>query len=112
MPLLSLSFAFIFNWHIFSSGLTVKTEPGTDTETVVKEEEKEKEKEKEKDKEKEQREKERVTRGSTGSLGVKEERDKAGSSQSEDIAAERCTVIGGPKRKEMEQLKIVRVELK
>lgn len=95
-----------------TTGLTVKTEPGTDTETVVKEEEKEKEKEKEKDKEKEQREKERVTRGSTGSLGVKEERDKAGSSQSEDIAAERCTVIGGPKRKEMEQLKIVRVELK
>ncbi|XP_056327828.1 E3 ubiquitin-protein ligase BRE1A-like [Danio aesculapii] len=101
-----------------TTGVTVKTEPGTDAETVVKEEEKEKEKdkekEKEKDKEKEQRERERVTRGSTGSLGVKEERDKAGasSSQSEDIAVERCAVIGGPKRKEMEQLKIVRVELK
>uniref|UniRef100_A0A671NBN1 E3 ubiquitin protein ligase n=1 Tax=Sinocyclocheilus anshuiensis TaxID=1608454 RepID=A0A671NBN1_9TELE len=72
----------------------VITEPGTDTETVVKEEEKEKEKEK-KEKEKEQRERERVTRGSTG-----------------DLAAERCAVIGGPKRKEMEQLKIVRVDLK
>lgn len=101
-----------------TTGITVKTEPGTDAETVVKEEEKEKEKdkekEKEKDKEKEQRERERVTRGSTGSLGVKEERDKAGtsSSQSEDIPVERCAVIGGPKRKEMEQLKIVRVELK
>lgn len=101
-----------------TTGITVKTEPGTDAETVVKEEEKEKEKdkekEKEKDKEKEQRERERVTRGSTGSLGVKEDRDKAGtsSSQSEDIPVERCAVIGGPKRKEMEQLKIVRVELK
>uniref|UniRef100_A0A671NB89 E3 ubiquitin protein ligase n=1 Tax=Sinocyclocheilus anshuiensis TaxID=1608454 RepID=A0A671NB89_9TELE len=92
---------------------TVKTEPGTDTETVVKEEEKEKEKEK-KEKEKEQRERERVTRGSTGGIAVKEEREKAStsSSQSEDLAAERCAVIGGPKRKEMEQLKIVRVDLK
>uniref|UniRef100_A0A8C1D6Q3 E3 ubiquitin protein ligase n=1 Tax=Cyprinus carpio carpio TaxID=630221 RepID=A0A8C1D6Q3_CYPCA len=97
---------------IFSSGVTVKTEPGADTETVVKEEEKDKEKEKEK--EKEQRERERVTRGSTGGIAVKEEREKAStsSSQSEDIAAERCAVIGGPKRKEMEQLKIVRVDLK
>uniref|UniRef100_A0A673K6L4 E3 ubiquitin protein ligase n=1 Tax=Sinocyclocheilus rhinocerous TaxID=307959 RepID=A0A673K6L4_9TELE len=74
----------------------VITEPGTDTETVVKEEEKEKEKEKkDKEKEKEQRERERVTRGSTG-----------------DLTAERCAVIGGPKRKEIEQLKIVRVDLK
>ncbi|XP_016131868.1 E3 ubiquitin-protein ligase BRE1A isoform X2 [Sinocyclocheilus grahami] len=90
---------------------TVKTEP--DTETVVKEEEKEKEK-KDKEKEKEQRERERVTRGSTGGIAVKEEREKAStsSSQSEDLAAERCAVIGGPKRKEMEQLKIVRVDLK
>uniref|UniRef100_A0A672JYL4 E3 ubiquitin protein ligase n=1 Tax=Sinocyclocheilus grahami TaxID=75366 RepID=A0A672JYL4_SINGR len=88
-----------------------QTEP--DTETVVKEEEKEKEK-KDKEKEKEQRERERVTRGSTGGIAVKEEREKAStsSSQSEDLAAERCAVIGGPKRKEMEQLKIVRVDLK
>ncbi|KAL1261479.1 hypothetical protein QQF64_006744 [Cirrhinus molitorella] len=93
-----------------TTGVTVKTEPGTDTETVVKEEEKEKDKEKEK----EQRERERVTRGSTGGVIVKEEREKAStsSSQSEDPAAERCAVIGGPKRKEMEQLKIVRVDLK
>lgn len=91
-----------------TTGVTVKTEPGTDTETVVKEEEKEKEKEKD------QRERERVTRGSTGGVAVKEEREKAStsSSQSEDLAAERCTVIGGPKRKEMDQLKIVRVDLK
>uniref|UniRef100_A0A672JYH3 E3 ubiquitin protein ligase n=1 Tax=Sinocyclocheilus grahami TaxID=75366 RepID=A0A672JYH3_SINGR len=91
--------------------LFAKTEP--DTETVVKEEEKEKEK-KDKEKEKEQRERERVTRGSTGGIAVKEEREKAStsSSQSEDLAAERCAVIGGPKRKEMEQLKIVRVDLK
>uniref|UniRef100_A0A671NBL9 E3 ubiquitin protein ligase n=1 Tax=Sinocyclocheilus anshuiensis TaxID=1608454 RepID=A0A671NBL9_9TELE len=89
--------------------VTVKTEPDN-TETVVKEEEKEKEKEK-KEKEKEQRERERVTRGSTGGIAVKEEREKAStsSSQSEDLAAERCAVIGGPKRKEMEQLKIVKL---
>uniref|UniRef100_A0A672JZE4 E3 ubiquitin protein ligase n=1 Tax=Sinocyclocheilus grahami TaxID=75366 RepID=A0A672JZE4_SINGR len=93
------------------SATPIKTEP--DTETVVKEEEKEKEK-KDKEKEKEQRERERVTRGSTGGIAVKEEREKAStsSSQSEDLAAERCAVIGGPKRKEMEQLKIVRVDLK
>ncbi|XP_016410928.1 E3 ubiquitin-protein ligase BRE1A-like isoform X2 [Sinocyclocheilus rhinocerous] len=92
---------------------TVKTEPGTDTGTVVKEE-KEKEKEKDREKEKEPRERERVTRGITGGVAVKEEREKASSSssQSEDLAAERCAVIGGPKRKEMEQLKVVRVELK
>lgn len=78
----------------------------------MKEEEKEKEKEKDKEKEKEQRE--RVTRGSTGGVVVKEEREKAStsSSQSEDLAVERCAMIGGPKRKEVEQLKIVRVELK
>ncbi|XP_051504995.1 E3 ubiquitin-protein ligase BRE1A isoform X2 [Myxocyprinus asiaticus] len=97
-----------------TTGVTVKTEPGTETETVVKEEEKEKEKEKDKEKEKEKEQRERVTRGSTGGGAVKEEREKAStsSSQSEDLAAERCTVIGGPKRKEMEQLKIVRVDLK
>ncbi|XP_016410921.1 E3 ubiquitin-protein ligase BRE1A-like isoform X1 [Sinocyclocheilus rhinocerous] len=96
-----------------TTGVTVKTEPGTDTGTVVKEE-KEKEKEKDREKEKEPRERERVTRGITGGVAVKEEREKASSSssQSEDLAAERCAVIGGPKRKEMEQLKVVRVELK
>uniref|UniRef100_A0A673KBJ4 E3 ubiquitin protein ligase n=1 Tax=Sinocyclocheilus rhinocerous TaxID=307959 RepID=A0A673KBJ4_9TELE len=114
---MDLSFSCILRIYIiiFSSGVTVKTEPGTDTETVVKEEEKEKEKEKkDKEKEKEQRERERVTRGSTGGIAVKEEREKAStsSSQSEDLTAERCAVIGGPKRKEIEQLKIVRVDLK
>uniref|UniRef100_A0A8C1D5L5 E3 ubiquitin protein ligase n=1 Tax=Cyprinus carpio carpio TaxID=630221 RepID=A0A8C1D5L5_CYPCA len=91
---------------------SVKTEPGADTETVVKEEEKDKEKEKEK--EKEQRERERVTRGSTGGIAVKEEREKAStsSSQSEDIAAERCAVIGGPKRKEMEKAQESQREMK
>ncbi|RXN09289.1 E3 ubiquitin- ligase BRE1A [Labeo rohita] len=51
---------------------------------------------------------------STTGVVVKEEREKAStsSSQSEDLAAERCAMIGGPKRKEMEQLKIVRVDLK
>uniref|UniRef100_A0A673K0J4 E3 ubiquitin protein ligase n=1 Tax=Sinocyclocheilus rhinocerous TaxID=307959 RepID=A0A673K0J4_9TELE len=84
--------------------VTVKTEPDsgsatpstTDTETVVKEEEKEKEKEKkDKEKEKEQRERERVTRGSTGGIAVKEEREKAStsSSQSEDLTAELLIMI-------------------
>uniref|UniRef100_A0A3B4D2G5 E3 ubiquitin protein ligase n=1 Tax=Pygocentrus nattereri TaxID=42514 RepID=A0A3B4D2G5_PYGNA len=94
--------------------MSVKTEPGTELEATVKEEEKEKEKEKEEKKEKEQKERERAPRGSSASGAVKEEKEKPGtsSSQSEDSPAERCTVIGGPKRKEVEQLKIVRAELK
>uniref|UniRef100_A0AAR2LND6 E3 ubiquitin protein ligase n=1 Tax=Pygocentrus nattereri TaxID=42514 RepID=A0AAR2LND6_PYGNA len=97
-----------------SSAVSVKTEPGTELEATVKEEEKEKEKEKEEKKEKEQKERERAPRGSSASGAVKEEKEKPGtsSSQSEDSPAERCTVIGGPKRKEVEQLKIVRAELK
>ncbi|MCJ8733810.1 hypothetical protein PDJAM_G00227900 [Pangasius djambal] len=96
-----------------TTGVSVKTEPGTETEGTVKEEEKEKDKEKEKEekkeKEKDQKERERVTR-----VAVKEEKEKPGtsSSQSEDTPAERCALIGGPKRKEVEQLKIVRVDLK
>ncbi|MCI4379709.1 hypothetical protein PGIGA_G00231400 [Pangasianodon gigas] len=96
-----------------TTGVSVKTEPGTEPEGIVKEEEKEKDKEKEKEekkeKEKDQKERERVTR-----VAVKEEKEKPGtsSSQSDDTPAERCAVIGGPKRKEVEQLKIVRVELK
>lgn len=91
--------------------MSVKTEPGTEPEGTVKEEEKEKDKEKEekKEKEKDQKERERVTR-----VAVKEEKEKPGtsSSQSDDTPAERCAVVGGPKRKEVEQLKIIRVELK
>ncbi|XP_076878575.1 E3 ubiquitin-protein ligase BRE1A [Brachyhypopomus gauderio] len=89
-----------------STGFSVKTEPGTESEGSVKEDEKEKEKEKEK----EQRERERLTRGSGVGGLVKEEKEKPGTSsgQSEDPPA----VIGGPKRKEMEQLKIIRTELK
>ncbi|XP_017547618.1 E3 ubiquitin-protein ligase BRE1A isoform X1 [Pygocentrus nattereri] len=96
------------------TAVSVKTEPGTELEATVKEEEKEKEKEKEEKKEKEQKERERAPRGSSASGAVKEEKEKPGtsSSQSEDSPAERCTVIGGPKRKEVEQLKIVRAELK
>uniref|UniRef100_A0A673K301 E3 ubiquitin protein ligase n=1 Tax=Sinocyclocheilus rhinocerous TaxID=307959 RepID=A0A673K301_9TELE len=102
--------------------VTVKTEPDSGSATpsttgthsylyLFAKKEKEK---KDKEKEKEQRERERVTRGSTGGIAVKEEREKAStsSSQSEDLTAERCAVIGGPKRKEIEQLKIVRVDLK
>lgn len=79
----------------------------------AKEKEKEKEKEtKRETRERDEREKERVTRGSAA---VKEERERAGpssSSQSEESVAERCAVVGGPKRKEVEQLKILRAELK
>lgn len=95
----------------FIPGLSVKTEPGSEPESTVKEEEKEKDKEKEKDekKEKDQKERDRVTR-----VSVKEEKEKPGtsSSQSDDTPNERCAAIGGPKRKEVEQLKIVRVDLK
>uniref|UniRef100_A0A8C7FPD1 E3 ubiquitin protein ligase n=1 Tax=Oncorhynchus kisutch TaxID=8019 RepID=A0A8C7FPD1_ONCKI len=87
---------------------SVKTEPGTETEGEIKEEEKEKEVKKEKEKERE-RERERPTRGGGGT----EEKEKAGTSnQLEEVAPERTFVIGGPKRKEVEQLKIVRAELK
>uniref|UniRef100_A0A673WPU1 E3 ubiquitin protein ligase n=1 Tax=Salmo trutta TaxID=8032 RepID=A0A673WPU1_SALTR len=85
-----------------------RTEPGTETEGEIKEEEKEKEVKKEKEKERE-RERERPTRGGGGT----EEKEKAGTSnQLEEVAPERPFVIGGPKRKEVEQLKIVRAELK
>ncbi|KAI5104903.1 E3 ubiquitin-protein ligase BRE1A [Silurus meridionalis] len=94
-----------------TTGVSVKTEPGTEPEGTLKEEEKEKDKDKEKEekKEKDQKERERVSR-----VAVKEEKEKPGtsSSQSDDTPSERGTVVGGPKRKEVEQLKIVRVELK
>uniref|UniRef100_A0A8C8HP20 E3 ubiquitin protein ligase n=1 Tax=Oncorhynchus tshawytscha TaxID=74940 RepID=A0A8C8HP20_ONCTS len=85
---------------------SLKTEPGTETEGEIKEEEKEKEIKKE-----EKKERERPTRGGGGA--VKEEKEKAGTSnQSEEVTLERPSVIGGPKRKEVEQLKIVRADLK
>ncbi|XP_029517663.1 E3 ubiquitin-protein ligase BRE1A-like isoform X2 [Oncorhynchus nerka] len=91
-----------------STSTSVKTEPGTETEGEIKEEEKEKEVKKEKEKERE-RERERPTRGGGGT----EEKEKAGTSnQLDEVAPERTFVIGGPKRKEVEQLKIVRAELK
>ncbi|XP_041710223.1 E3 ubiquitin-protein ligase BRE1A isoform X1 [Coregonus clupeaformis] len=81
-----------------STSTSVKTEPGTETEGEIKEKEKERE-----------REGERPTRGRGGT----EEKEKAGTSnQSEEVAPERPSVIGGPKRKEVEQLKIVGAELK
>uniref|UniRef100_A0A673WAR9 E3 ubiquitin protein ligase n=1 Tax=Salmo trutta TaxID=8032 RepID=A0A673WAR9_SALTR len=93
-----------------STSTSLKTEPGTETEGEIKEEEKEKEVKKEEKKERE-KERERPTRGGGGA--VKEEKEKAGTSnQSEEVALERPSVIGGPKRKEVEQLKIVRADLK
>ncbi|KAM9413744.1 E3 ubiquitin-protein ligase BRE1A-like isoform 2-T2 [Salvelinus alpinus] len=89
-----------------STSTSLKTEPGTETEGEIKEEEVKKEEKKEREKERE-----RPTRGGGGA--VKEEKEKAGSSnQSEEVALERPSVIGGPKRKEVEQLKIVRADLK
>ncbi|XP_061786627.1 E3 ubiquitin-protein ligase BRE1A [Nerophis lumbriciformis] len=103
-----------------STGTSVKTEPGVEPEVSVKEEEKDEKKEKEekkdivikkeeKDRERErEKERDRPTRS-----GIKEEKDKSGSShQSEESSGERLSSAGVPKRKEMEQLKIVRVELK
>ena len=96
------------------SGVVVKTEPGTDGDVAVKEEEKEDKKEtvkkEEREKEKE-KERERSTRGGGG---AKEERDKPGGSsgQSEEASGDRPSVGGVPKRKEVEQLKTVRTELK
>uniref|UniRef100_A0A8C9YV38 E3 ubiquitin protein ligase n=1 Tax=Sander lucioperca TaxID=283035 RepID=A0A8C9YV38_SANLU len=90
---------------------SVKTEPGVEPEATVKEEEKDEKKEKEDKKEKDiikkeekdrerekekERERERPTRGGGSSSAIKEEKEKPGRS----------------KRKEMEQLKIVRAELK
>ncbi|XP_076021093.1 E3 ubiquitin-protein ligase BRE1A [Genypterus blacodes] len=100
-----------------STGVSLKTEPGVEPEATVKEEEREEKKEKEEKKDKDtikkeekdrEREKERPTRGV-----MKEEKEKPGSSnQLEDLAGERLSVVGGSKRKEVEQLKIVRTELK
>ncbi|MBN3299407.1 BRE1A ligase, partial [Amia calva] len=76
-----------------TSRFSVKVEPGTESEGSIKEEEREK------------------ARG--GGAAVKEERERTGSSsQPDDLGPERLAVIGGAKRKEVEQLKIVRAELK
>lgn len=69
---------------------------------IVKKEEKDRERERE-------RERERSIRGGV----MKEEKEKPGSSsQPDESVGERVSVVGGSKRKEMEQLKIVRAELK
>ncbi|KAM8733709.1 E3 ubiquitin-protein ligase BRE1A [Acanthopagrus latus] len=107
-----------------STGASVKTEPGVDPEATVKEEEKEEKKDKEEKKEKDivkkeekdrerEKEKEKERERPTRSGVIKEEKEKPGSSnQPEDSAGERLSMVGGSKRKEMEQLKIVRAELK
>ncbi|KAF6714813.1 E3 ubiquitin-protein ligase BRE1A [Oryzias melastigma] len=109
-----------------STSASVKTEPGVEADASVKEEEKEEkkekdekrekdfikkeEKEREREKEKE-KERERPTRSSGSSNVIKEEKP-GGSSQPEESAGERISMTGGSKRKEMEQLKIIRAELK
>uniref|UniRef100_UPI003AAF22F8 E3 ubiquitin-protein ligase BRE1A isoform X1 n=1 Tax=Centroberyx gerrardi TaxID=166262 RepID=UPI003AAF22F8 len=107
-----------------STGASVKLEPGLEADATVKEEEKEEKKEKDEKKDKEtikkeekerekEKERERPTRSGGGSGVMKDEKEKPGSSnQSEESVGERPSVVGGPKRKEMEQLKIVRTELK
>uniref|UniRef100_A0A3P9N1X3 E3 ubiquitin protein ligase n=1 Tax=Poecilia reticulata TaxID=8081 RepID=A0A3P9N1X3_POERE len=107
--------------------ISLKTEPGIEPDANIKEEEKDEKKEKEEKKEKDiikkeekdrerekEKERERPTRSSSSSSsGVKEEREKPGvSSQPEETGGDRLAMIGGSKRKEMEQLKIVRTELK
>ncbi|KAF3693868.1 E3 ubiquitin-protein ligase BRE1A [Channa argus] len=108
-----------------STGMSVKLEPGAEPEATVKEEDKEEKKEEkkekdtvkkeEKDREREkEKERDRPTRISASSSSViKEEKEKPGSSsQSEELSGERLSMVGGSKRKEIEQLKIVRGELK
>lgn len=98
----------------------VKTEPGVEPEGTIKEEEREERKDKEERKEKEivkkeekDRERERERERSIRSGVIKEEKEKPGSSsQPDESVGERVSVVGGSKRKEMEQLKIVRAELK
>lgn len=98
----------------------MKTEPGAEPEATVKEEEKDEKKEKEEKREKDiikkeekdrerEKEKEKERERPTRSSVMKEER--TGCSQPEESAGERPS-IGGSKRKEMEQLKIIRAELK
>ncbi|KAM9376274.1 E3 ubiquitin-protein ligase BRE1A isoform 2-T2 [Pholidichthys leucotaenia] len=113
-----------------NTGVSIKTDPGVEPEATIKEEEKEEKKEKEDKKEKDiikkeekererekekEKERERPTRssGSSSSNLIKEEKEKPGtSSQPDESAGERLSMVGGSKRKEMEQLKIVRTELK
>ncbi|XP_073343204.1 E3 ubiquitin-protein ligase BRE1A [Pagrus major] len=107
-----------------STGTSVKTEPGVEPEATVKEEEKEEKKDKEEKKEKDivkkeekdrerEKEKEKERDRPTRSGVIKEEKEKPGSSnQPEESAGERLSMVGGSKRKEMEQLKMVRAELK
>lgn len=106
----------------------VKTEPGVEPEVTTKEEEKEEKKEKEDKKEKDiakkeekdrerererERDRERDRERSIRSGAMKEEKEKPGSSsQPDESGGERMSVVSGSKRKEMEQLKIVRTELK
>uniref|UniRef100_A0A1A8EBM6 E3 ubiquitin protein ligase n=1 Tax=Nothobranchius kadleci TaxID=1051664 RepID=A0A1A8EBM6_NOTKA len=85
-----------------------KKEKEEKKEVIVKKEEKEREREKEKEKNRE-----RPTRSSSSSIVMKEEKEKPGSSsQPEEVSGDRLAVVGGSKRKEVEQLKIVRAELK
>ncbi|KAM7417726.1 hypothetical protein PAMA_017391 [Pampus argenteus] len=105
-----------------STGASVKTEPGVEPEATVKDEDKDEKKEKEDKKEKDiikkeekdrEREKEKERERPIRSGMIKEEKEKPGSSnQPEESAGERLSMVGGSKRKEMEQLKIVRAELK
>lgn len=100
----------------------VKAEPGVEPEVMLKEEEKEEKKEKEERKEKDivkkeekdrEREREKERERSIRSGMIKEEKEKPGnSSHPEESVGERMSMVGGSKRKEMEQLKIVRTELK
>lgn len=102
----------------------MKTEPGVEPEVTLKEEEKEEKKDKEEKKEKDiikkeekekekEKDRERPNRSGGSSSVIKDEKEKPGSSsQPEESVGERLSMVGGSKRKEMEQLKMVRTELK
>ncbi|XP_077588861.1 E3 ubiquitin-protein ligase BRE1A isoform X2 [Stigmatopora nigra] len=108
------------------TGTSVKAEAGADPEVAVKEEEKEEKKERREKKEKEakkdererEREKEREQQRPNRPAVAKEEKDKAAAAghQGDESSGERLSATvaaaGGPKRKELEQLKVVKVELK
>uniref|UniRef100_A0A7N8WPB0 E3 ubiquitin protein ligase n=1 Tax=Mastacembelus armatus TaxID=205130 RepID=A0A7N8WPB0_9TELE len=90
--------------------------PLTEPEATVKEEDKEEKKEKDEKKERDtikKEEKDREREKEREKEREREEKEKPGSSsQPEELAGERLSVVAGSKRKEMEQLKIIRAELK
>uniref|UniRef100_A0A3Q3RUH3 E3 ubiquitin protein ligase n=1 Tax=Mastacembelus armatus TaxID=205130 RepID=A0A3Q3RUH3_9TELE len=93
-------------------GASVKTEPGLEPEATVKEEDKEEKKEKDEKKERDTIKKEEKDREREKEREKERERATRISGSSSSSSRERLSVVAGSKRKEMEQLKIIRAELK